>query len=183
MNEIIKTIKERRAIRAFKDRPIEKEKIQQIIEAGTWAPSARNLQPWKFIIVTNRQLIKEMGVRIQEKVIGNARYSFVKERAKTNEDAIFYSAPLVIFIFGDENNKWSTIDCSLTAQNMMLAAHSLGIGSCPIGMARFVKDERDIIKELDFPEDYELVLTIAFGYPDEKPEPKERNKNVVKWVE
>jgi len=183
LNETIKTIKSRRATRTYKNKPIEKEKIDEIIECGLMAPSARNKQPWKFILVTSKDLIKEMGKRIQNKVITNPRYSFVKERAKTKEDAIFYSAPLVIFILGDKDNHWSTIDCSLAAENMMLAAKSLGIASCPIGMARYIKDEKDFIEKLDFSENYELILTLVFGYADEKPAIKERNKDVVKWVE
>ena len=183
MNPTIKTIKERRAIRAFQDKPIEKEKINEIIECGLWAPSARNKQSWKFIVVADKDLIKEMGKRVQEKVIDNPRYSFVKERAQTKEDAIFYSAPVVVFILGDKSNKWSTIDCSLAVQNMMLAAHSLGIGSCPIGMARFVVDEKDFVERLGFSDDCEIVLTLAFGYADENPEPKDRKKDVVTWVE
>lgn len=183
MNQTIKTIKERRAIRSYKDKEIEKEKIKEIIDAGLWAPSARNLQPWKFIIITNKELIKEIGKKIQNKLIDNPRYSFVKERAKTKDDAIFYSAPLVVFILGDKENKWAKIDCSLAAENMMLAAKSLGLGSCPIGMARFLMEEKDIVEILKFPEDYDLMLTLVFGYPKEKPKPKERNKNVVEWVE
>ncbi len=183
MNDIIKAIKERRSVRAYKDKPIEKEKINEIVECGLWAPSARNLQTWKFVVVTDKALIKEIGKRIQNKVINNPRYSFVKQRAETKEDAIFYSAPLVIFILGDKQSHWATIDCSLAAENMMLAASSLGIASCPIGMAKFIKDEEDLIKKLGFDENYELVLTLVFGYADEKPERKERNKDVVKWVE
>ena len=183
INETIKAIKERRATRTYKDKPIEKEKIKEIVECGLLAPSARNLQTWKFIVVTNRDLIKEMGKKIQNKVIDNPRYPFVKERAKTKEDAIFYSAPLVIFILGDKDNKWSIIDCSLAAENMMIAAKSLGIASCPIGLARCIKDERAILKKLNFPKSYELILTIAFGYPNENPIAKERNKNAVNWVE
>lgn len=183
INEAIKAIKERRAVRTYKDKPIEKEKIKEIIECGLWAPSARNLQTWKFIVVTDKNLIKEMGARIQNKVIDNPRYSFVKERAKTKEDAIFYSAPMAVFILGNKDNKWSIIDCSLAAENMMIAAKSLGIASCPIGMARYIKDEKDIVKKLNFPESYELVLTIAFGYADENPVAKERKKDAVNWVE
>ena len=183
MNKTIKSIKERRAVRAYKDKAIEKEKIKEIVECGLMAPSARNLQTWKFIVVTNKDLIKEMGKRLQDKLIENPRYLFVKERAKTKEDAIFYSAPLAIFILGDKENHWSTIDCALAAENMMIAAKSLGIASCPIGMARYIKDESDIIKKLNFPENYELILTIVFGYADENPDAKERNRNVVNWIE
>jgi nitroreductase len=183
MNETIKTIKERRATRAYKDKPIEKEKINEIIECGLMAPNARHLQPWKFIVVTNKDLIKKIAKRVQDKVIDNPKYPFVKQRAETKEDAIFYSAPLVVFILGDKENHWSPLDCSYAAENMMLAAKSLGIASCPIGMARYIKDEKDIIEKLGFDEKYELIITLVFGYPDEEPEPKERNKDVVKWIE
>lgn len=183
MNETIKTIKERRAVRAYKDKPIEKEKIKEIIECGLMAPNAMHLQPWKFIAVTNRDLIKETAKRIQDKLIDNPKYHFVKERAKTKPDAIFYSAPLVIFILGDKENHWSPLDCSFAAENMLIAAKSFGLGSCPIGMARYIKDEKDIIEKLGFDKNYELIITLVFGYPDEEPKPKERKNDVVKWVE
>ncbi|MBW2977194.1 nitroreductase [Candidatus Woesearchaeota archaeon] len=183
MNETIKTIKSRRSVRAYKDKPIEKGKVKEILECGLRAPSARNLQTWKFIAVTNKELIMEVGKRIQDKLINNPRYSFVKQRAETKKDAIFYSAPLVAFILGDRENPWSAIDCSMAAENMMLAACSMGIASCPIGMARHIKDEKDIIEKLNFPENYELVLTVAFGYADEKPTQKERRKDAIKLIE
>ncbi len=105
-----------------------------------------------------------MGKRIQDRLINNPQYPFVKERAKTKEDAIFYSAPLAIFILGDKENHWSSIDCSLAAENMMIAAKSLGIASCPIGLARCIKDERAILKKLNFPKSYELILTIPIKF-------------------
>lgn len=182
MNETIKTIKERRAVRAYKDKPIEKEKIEEILECGLWAPSARNKQPWKFVVLDNKELIKKIAKKVQDKTIDNPRYSFVKERAKTKEDVIFYSAPLVIFILGDKKNNWSKIDCSLAAENMMLAARSMGIASCPIGMARHFIGEKEIEEKLGFDEKHELVLTLVFGYADEEPKPKERNKDVVKRI-
>ncbi len=183
MNETIKIIKERRSIRAYKDKPIEEEKIQEIVECGLMAPNAKHLQPWKFIVVTNKDLIKEIAKRVQDKVIDNPRYSFVKERAKTKDDVIFYNAPLAIFILGEKDSRWAKLDCSYAAENMMLAAKSLGLGSCPIGMARYLTEEKDLVQKLDFDENYELIITLVFGYPDEKPEPKERNKDVVEWVE
>jgi nitroreductase len=181
MNDVMRAIKERRSIREFEDREIEKEKVEQIIEAGIWAPSARNMQPWKFILVKDKKLIKEMDRAVKEKVIDNPRYYFVKERAKTREDVIFYSAPLVVFILGEKENHWSTIDCSLAAENMMLAAYSLGIGSCMIGMARHLKGEK-ILERLKFPPGYDFVLAVAFGYPKERPAPKERKRNITSWI-
>jgi nitroreductase len=65
----------------------------------------------------------------------------------------------------------------------MLAAHSLGIGSCPIGMSRHMKEEKDLVGKLNFPEDYELVLAMVFGYSNEKPELKPRGKDAVSWIE
>jgi nitroreductase len=183
MNETIKTIMSRRSVRSYKDKPIEKNKIEQIIQCGLWAPSARNLQPWKFVAVTDKKLIKDVAEKIKSRLIDDSKHPFVKERAKTKDDPIFYSAPLVIFILGDKENKWSTIDCSLATENMMLAASSLGISSCPIGVAKCITEEKDIIKKLGFPEGYELVITLVFGYADEEPKPQERNKDTVNLIE
>tara|TARA_B100001964_G_scaffold245170_1_gene330436 strand:+ start:1634 stop:2194 length:561 start_codon:yes stop_codon:yes gene_type:complete len=183
MNETIKTIKERRSVRSYKDAPIGKEKIKKILECGLMAPNAKHLQPWKFVVVTNKSLLKEIAKRIQDKVINNPEYPVVKERAETKEDAIFYSAPLAIFILGDKENHWSPLDCSYAAENMMLAAKSLGIASCPIGMSRHLKDEKDLIAKIGIDENYELIITLVFGYGDESPTAKERDKDVIKWIE
>ena len=183
INETIKTIKERRSVRVYTDNPVEKEVIDEILECALMAPNARHLQPWKFIVVTNKNLIKEIAKRVQDKIINEPKYVNLKKRAETMEDAIFYSAPLVIFILGDKANHWSPLDCSYAAENMMLAAKSLGLGSCPVGMARHIKGEDDLIEKLGFDENYELIIPLIFGYSDEEPEVKERNKDVVKWVE
>jgi len=66
---------------------------------------------------------------------------------------------------------------------MMLASKSLGLGSCPIGMARHLKDEKYLIEKLGFDENYELIIALVFGYSDEEPELKERKKDVVEWIE
>lgn len=183
MNETIKTIKERRSVRTYKGKPVEKEKIEEILECGLMAPNAMHLQPWKFVVLQNKELIGEIARRIKDKLIDDPKYSRIKERVKTKPDPIFYNAPLVIFILGDKQNHWSTLDCSYAAENMMLAAHSLGLASCPIGIASHIKEEKDLIEKLGFDENYELIITLVLGYPAEEPVARERNKDVIKWVE
>jgi nitroreductase len=183
MNETLESIKNRRSIRKFEDKELTKQQIEEIIESGRLAPSARNDQNWKFIAVTNKELIKEMSDYVVNIVIDNPKYSFVKERKAIIDDPILYSAPAVIFIVAEEDDKWSTINCSLAAENMMIYAHSIGIGSCFIGMARFVNENQELVEKLKVPQGCVIQATLVFGYADEKPEFKERNKDNVTWID
>lgn len=183
MEKIIDIIKNRRSIRKYKDKPLAKRQVEEIIDSGRLAPSARNTQNWKFIVVTDKQLIKQMSEYVVSKVIDDPRYSFVKERSGQVDDPILYSAPALIFIVAEEKDKWSTINCALAAQNMMLYAYSIGIGSCFIGMARFINENSELKKRLKVPNGHIIQGTIALGYADEKPEMKERIKNNEWWIE
>ena len=82
-------------------------------------------------------------------------------------------------ILKPREGKWASFDCSAAAQNMMLAAKSMGIGSCPIGISRLVKSNQKMLDKLDIPDEYELYITIAFGYPDEDPKAKPREENII----
>ena len=181
MNEIIKAIKERRSVRAFEDKAIEKEKIEQILECGMWGPSAKNQQRWHFTVITNKDVMKKVTEMMIEKA--SDKYPQIKERAATKEDPILYNAPLYIVVTEPDDYKWADIDGSIAAHDMVLAAHSLGLGSCYIGMVKALKDDKEFRELLKVPEDHRIVITMVFGYPKEEPAPKERNKDVVTWVE
>lgn len=181
MNETLKTIAERRSIRSYEDKPVEKEKIEKLLEAGFWGPSAKNTQNWHFIVVTNKDVLK----KISEMTIEDAsdRYPMIKERAKTKPDPILYEAPLLIAVAAPTDYNWGKTDGTIAAQNMVLAAHSLGLGSCYIGMTRGLKDNEEFNEILEMPEGHRTVITIIFGYPKENPEPKPRKEDVVSWVD
>lgn len=182
MNQILNAIKNRRSIRKYKNKPLNKEQIEEVIQAGRLAPSARNMQNWHFTVVTNKNLIKQMSEYVVGKTIEDPKYHFVRERSKTLSDPIFYSAPVVIFITADAD-KWSAINCALAAENMMLYAHSIGVGSCFIGMARFIEGSNEIMQNLNLPEGHEIYATLIFGYADEKPDFKKRETDNVSWID
>ncbi len=140
--EVLKAIIERRSIRRFLPKPVEEEKILKILEACRWAPSARNLQPWELIVINDREILKELAKL--------APYgSFISE------------APLAIAIITDPSSKWHIIDGTLLTQNLMLAAWSLGLGTCWIGTM-----DREKAKEiLGVPKEKHLLTVIPIGYP------------------
>jgi len=181
MNEIIKAIKERRSVREYEDKPIEKEKINQILEAGMWGPSAKNEQKWHFTVITNKEVIKKVSEMRLEAV--SEKDVWIKKRLETKKDPILYNAPLYIVITAPVDYKWADIDGTIAAHDMILAAHSLCLGSCYIGTIKILKDDEEFKKLLQVPDGHKIIITMVFGYAKEEPEPKERNKDVVTWVE
>lgn len=141
--EFLKFLKSRRSIRNFLDKMIADKDLEMILEAGRWTPSASNKQPWEFIIIKNKEFLKE----ISELAI----YSKFMKRA-----------PVAIAIVGKikENPNWYIQDTTLVSMNMMLMAWSLGIGTCWIGSM-----DREKAKELLSLGNDDFLLTILpFGY-------------------
>ncbi len=172
MNESIKNILERRSIRDFKEDMISKEYLDLIIEAGTYAPTGRNRQSPIIIAVTN----KEMRDKISEmnaKIMG------------TDTDP-FYGAPVILIVIADKTVPTYIYDGTLVMQNLMLSAHSLGIGSCWIHRAKeeFESDEgRAILESLGIKGEYEGIGHIALGYAkNECQEVKPRKENYVYYI-
>ena len=172
MNETIKTLINRRSIRKFKPDPIEKDKLDAILEAGTYAPTAMGRQAPVMVVVTNPELIDRM-----EKI--NASF--------TQNEHPFYGAKTVVIVFVDTEVSGSNSmqDGSLVMGNLMLAAHSLGVDSCWINRATetFKTPEGlEIMKKWGLGENYVGVGNCILGYRDcEYPEPKPRKENYIIW--
>jgi nitroreductase len=101
---------------------------------------------------------------------------------ESKESSIYYHAPTVIMVIGKTDSQFREIDCSLCAENMMLAAHALGIGSCWIGSTGVAYDNKELMAGFRITEGYSPVGTIAFGYPAEKPEAHDKKEPQVTWV-
>lgn len=144
MDDILEIIKSRRSIRNYKKEKIKDEDILKILEAGRWAPSASNNQPWRFIVVKDQELIKKIGDACKILTIN----SFVE------------TSPLIVIIYSEKKHKWVDLDCGMCAQNMMLEAHTLGIGSCFIGAYR----ENKIKKIVNLTDEFNVIGLITFGY-------------------
>ena len=197
MNETLNTIYERRAVRKYEDKPVEKELISQVIDAGRMAPSAINKQPWKFYVVTDKEIIrrfskeiakvaaKEMSKMKTKKIIKMAASFFYLSHGLDFlrlDDAIFHGAPVVIFITSPKANEWAALDVGMCAQNMMLAAKSLGLDSCPVGFAKFI-EKTDSYTKLRVLELEQVDLAVIIGYGNEHPEVKKRVTDNVFFVE
>jgi nitroreductase len=169
-NYVLEAIKSRRAIRSYEDKPVPESAIETMLEAATYAPSAINIQPWKFTIVTSKTEMKSLSDIAKSALLrtlpdaGNQAMSALKKSLSDPKYNIFYNAPLLIFISGAQS-RFGICDCSMAAQNMMLTAYTLGIGSCWIGTAVPLANELKIKAELGIPEDHEVHATIIFGYP------------------
>lgn len=176
-NQVVETIMTRRSVRQYKPQAVEREKMQTIVECGINAPNAMNKQPWEVRVVDNADYIN--GVTELYK----------KANPKAAEDPafknMFRNAPTVVFIGHDTKSESSPFDCGLLAENMMISAWSMGIGSCCLGSpARFMKtpEAAEYLQKLGFSEGYELLYCIGFGYPDEAPAAKPREAAKVKFV-
>lgn len=158
--DIFEAIRGRRSIRKYKSEPIPDELIEKILEAGRWAPTGGNIQPWKFIVVKDQKILN-MVRKISPGYLG--------------------VTPLAIVVCSDRQKAYtlggklgrdylSIADCSMAVENMLLAAHALGLGSCPVKSFSHVA-----LKEiLDIPEGIEPELIVIIGYPDERPPPPPR---------
>lgn len=200
MNYIIEAMRTRRSIRSYSDQAVAKELIEQILDAGRSAPSSLNSQPWKFIVVIDKKLIDELALvikgvikklytflpilRIFIKDLRDAKLAgAMRKTALAQEDTVFYGAPLLILIVSENKNRWEPINCALAAQNMMLAAHSLGLGSCFIGRGDIIEKCGLLKKKLGIGEKYSIQASLIFGYPKEFPKniPERAKNNVISW--
>ena len=154
MNEVIRNIKNRRSVRAFSDRVIEKELLLEIADCARYAPSGMNGQPWNFCVVQDKSIIKELALCI-EKDLGRENYDF-------------YGPDALIIVSCDRDSRFELLDGSCALQNIFLAAASLGIGSVWINQLRNTCDSeecRKVLNRLGVPSNYRVVGTAALGYP------------------
>ncbi|PKM90058.1 MAG: nitroreductase family protein [Firmicutes bacterium HGW-Firmicutes-12] len=168
--DVIECIYNRRSIRKFKADPVPVEMINKLLETATLAPSSSNSQPWSFVVIQDVNLLKEFSDRSKaiflEKTKDNASdpYGYRAKLSKPDFN-IFYNASTLITIYANSKNKLALGDCCLAAQNLMIAANSLGLGSCWIGFAEPLLDSADLKKELGIPPTYYAVSPMILGYP------------------
>ncbi|NYZ74188.1 nitroreductase [Candidatus Micrarchaeota archaeon] len=174
-----KAILGRRAVRDYEDKPVPEEIIQKILKAGAMAPSAMGVHPYRFIVITDKVKIKELSGKVKDKIGILGFGARLAERAKIMEDVIFYGAPLLILIVAEKSD-WAPTDCALAAQNMMLQAYDLGLGSCFIGFATMIKDDKETLRSLGMKDSQQLYCPLIFGYPKKWPAPKSQEAIVQK---
>lgn len=177
-NQVVKTIMERRSIRNYKPQPVEREKMDIILRCGINAPNGQNKQSWEVRVVDSPELLEAM------------KEAMAKGHPGLNPEMVkgcFRGAPTMVFIARDKSYDFSSYDCGLLAENMVLSAWSMGIGSICLGSpVRFLTDNAECLpylEKLGFSEGYELCLCVGFGYADEAPAAKPRDWGKVKYVD
>ena len=189
MNHVIEAIRKRRAVRSYEDRPVPKDVLNTIIDAGNQAPSAMNSQPWRFVVVEDEGVKKKLlGAALPnaKKILENVRevdperYMQIMKRYDEMKDPVYYSAPAVLFVIG--SGRYADHSCPLACENIMLAAYSLGVGSCWVGFGSMVTDDVDVVKALDLKDDEKIYGPIVLGYPKVFPDPPQKKLPVVKWL-
>lgn len=191
-NETIQTILNRRSIRRFDTRQVEEEKLQQILKAGLYAPSAGGRQGVLFAVCQDRGVNERLGriKRANSHPRMATEHCYVsREQPSIADDPeiknAFYGAPSVITLFAPKGFLFAVDDCAVAAENMMLAADSLGIGSCYIGQGWTTFADpygQEILKTWGIRTDYYAVMQLLLGYPkegDRHPSPKPRKAGRV----
>ena len=178
VNPVISNIMSRRSIRKYLDKTVEHEKLELIVKAGINAPSGMNRQPWIVRVVEDQKLIADVTEVYKQE---NAEQV---KRDKSFKN-MFRNAPNLICVCTPAKGG-GELDAGLLGENIMLAAQSLGLGTCCLGgPIRFLKSNEKckfFLERLDIPSDYQLNYIIAVGYPDEQPEAKPRDASKVKYI-
>jgi nitroreductase len=172
MKTVLDVIKARKSIRAYQDKALTKDVVNSILEAAMHAPTARNMQELEYKVITNKSLIGKLAEGIAKAMQSEGMPLKGPPGAKPN---FFYSAPLLILITAPKDNLWATGDAGLAAQNIMLYATSIDLGSVFIGMAKLIEKDKNQMKSLHIADNMAIVAAVICGYPAENPAPKAKN--------
>ena len=205
MNPVIDAIKKRRSVRSYRDEPVPRDVIEAVIDAGNWAPAGHNLQDWRFVVAEDgafrRQLLAAARPTFRNWVKGTRdstdehhratmaglfsrclgwavdSYEAGMDRMLDKEDGVYWDAPVVIFVIGGPPP-----DCAMVCQNMMLAAQSLGLGSCIVGFGSVVTSDAEIVAALELRENERIYGPVVMGYPAIVPDAPPKKPPAVKWI-
>lgn len=153
---LLDVIFRRRSIRRYESKPVPDDVLKNILEAGRLAPSGDNAQPWHFIVVADSEIKRELSKGMWRRFIKDSCFTIVG--------------------CGEKYDKWSTVDVAIALENMVLAAEAQNVGSCWIGAF----EEEEVKELLSIPDNLKVVALVSFGYPAEKPSP--RNKKNLESI-
>lgn len=164
-NDFLKLIETRRSIRKYKTQQISDEQLQAIMKAGTFAPTSRGMQAPYIVAVQNKELLKTLA-EMNAEIMGSTSNPY-------------YDAPTVILVLAPGDARYPVHDCSCVLENMMLAAHAIGLGSCWIHREKEMFETekgKQILREIGMPEGLIGVGALSVGYPDGEPSPQKPRK-------
>jgi len=189
MNPVIEAIRQRRSVRSYEPRPIPQEILQTLVDCANEAASGMNTQPWRFVVVQDECLKKKLvttavpnSLKYLEPVkeINPQRWELIKKRYEELPDPVYYSAPAIIFVLG--SGTYASDSCPLACANIMLAAQSLGLGSCWVKLGSLITDNPEIVRALGLKEGESIFGPILVGYPTNIPGRPAKRPAAVTWI-
>jgi nitroreductase len=170
METLRELIMRRRSCRRYTEQPLPREELDRLIHEAVWVPSGSNNQPWRFVVVTDRKLLREYSDACKRDWLRELdKHPHMQQYERSMRDPsynVFYDAPALVIVYGNLDSRWCTYDCTMVAYNLMLLAEAGGMGSCWIGFAHNIFANGGVRKELGLPDGYELVAPIILGFPD-----------------
>lgn len=184
--ELMDAVYKRRSVRAYADRNVDKATVTALVTAAIQAPSALNAQPWAFAVIQDAARLKQYSDRAKAHTLkslepGSPLFSH-RDMLVDPGFNIFYDAATLVIICAKPAALNAAEDCCLAAQNLMLAACGMGLGTCPIGFARPWLNLPEVKRELGIPDDYAPVFPVIVGFPKGAPPPVARKEpEILFW--
>ncbi|MCL2295699.1 MAG: nitroreductase family protein [Methanomassiliicoccaceae archaeon] len=188
MNEVLKNIYTRASVRKYKADKVPEDDIREIIRAGFHAANGMNRQALEFIVIENRDSIRKYNRKAinlyAEMMKASGQPNPMIEKMVNDPSAdMFHGAPVLVFVFSNPSAVTPIEDGSLAVGNMMLAAHSMGYGTCFIGLARGLENDKEFRKECSVPDGHKYLACMILGKPEGSTEKHSRSEvKVLKWV-
>ena len=187
--EFMELLRNRRAVREFEDREVETALVQTVIKEACLAPSSGNGQPWRYIIINNKGLIKRISDESKANLLAlleeNPESPVRKyEGALRNQDFnVFYNAPCLVLIVGSKRVRSLTVDCALAACYFMFSAVDKGLGTTWVDLGSHIKSP-DLMAEIGLTDQDRIVAPLIIGYPKAVPGvPERREPEILKIID
>ena len=197
--DLMEAIRTRRSTKQFSEKPVPKDRIEKVLEAALWAPSGQNLQPVRFWVITDGEVLKELegvlyeyGLKLKKLLpvvrlfVGKFRGEKGRRVFRSLRPTLLNGAPALVLTGADTGSSTTYAkDCTLAAMNLMLAAHGLGLGSCYFGWTALLNRMSTWKKKLEIPAGVEIVDGIGLGYPsgERQAPPRKALAEVTTWTQ
>ncbi len=183
--EVLEAINGRRSVREYTDEAVNDEAVCELIDAAIKAPSAINEQPWCFVVIRQTALLSQISERAKAHLLkaslGAPAHPF-RDMLNDPKFNIFYHAPVLVVIAACQPTDWAVEDCALAAENLMLAAHAKGLGTCWIGFAQHWLSTAEGKTTFGLPASYIPIAPIIIGHPQRGPVPVPRKDPNIRWL-
>ncbi len=177
MNDVVKAILDRRSIRKYEDRQITEEELNTILTCAFNSPSGGNGQQWFLSVVQDKTVLDTISKAFGDMMLSNPETpERIRKSVSSGDWKVYFGAPTVIWVCYPKNN--NETNAALLGENIVIAAQSLGLGTCYLGgVINYLRkpEAKELVDLLKVPEDFELLFGIAIGYPLESPDAKPRD--------